>query len=66
VDPLWRDQQSRMRCPIFPQWKQGPLALGSLGSRASMPSAVAWLARGKRLLSGALVLDRSIGTCTLL
>jgi hypothetical protein len=25
TDPLWREWQFRMRCPIFPQWKQGPM-----------------------------------------
>jgi hypothetical protein len=57
-----------MKCPSFLQWKHGPLGFceGSSGRRASIPSAVAWLAQGKHLLLGALVLDKSIGTCTLL
>jgi hypothetical protein len=35
-------------------------------SRAAAPSVLAWLALGNRRLFGVLVLDRSIGTWTLL
>jgi hypothetical protein len=62
-DPLCRVQQFLIRWPSRPQWKQGPIGSGAL---ASIPSAKAWLAWGKRLLFGALVLDKSIGTWTLL
>jgi hypothetical protein len=57
-----------MKCLSFPQWKHSPLGFGkgSSGRRANILSVVAWLARGKHLLLGALVLDRSIGTYTLL